>query len=124
MKLDERQGIALEPGKGERLTAEARVAFVKAELPDLSVFEFHLDGPFEGPEVHTHSDHTDSFYVLEGEVQFTVDGRTFTGGPGTFVSAPPGVEHTFTKPELGYARLLNIHAPEAGFADHLRKISD
>jgi quercetin dioxygenase-like cupin family protein len=49
----------------------------------------------------THSENTDSFYVLEGEVEFTVEGRTFTGGPGTFVSAPPGVEHTFGKPARG-----------------------
>jgi mannose-6-phosphate isomerase-like protein (cupin superfamily) len=124
MQLDEAHGIVLEPGDGERLTGKGRAALAKAELPHVSVFEFHLDGPFKGPELHTHSDHTDSFYVLEGEVQFTVDGHTFTGGPGTFVSAPPGVEHTFAKPEAGHAKLLNIHAPDAGFADHLREISD
>jgi quercetin dioxygenase-like cupin family protein len=123
MQLDEAHGIVSGPGEGERLTSGTRTAFVKADLPHLSVFEFHLDGDFEGPDVHTHSDHTDSFYVLEGEVQFTVDGRTFLGGPGTFVSAPPGVEHTFTKPGPGYARLLNIHAPDAGFADRLRDMS-
>jgi quercetin dioxygenase-like cupin family protein len=62
--------------------------------------------------------------VLEGEVEFTVEGWTFTGGPGTFVSAPPRVEHTFGKPGRGRARLLNVHAPDAGFADYLRTISD
>jgi quercetin dioxygenase-like cupin family protein len=124
MELDERHGIASGPGEGERLASGPRVALVKAELPHLSVFEFHLDGHFEGPEPHTHSDHTDSFYVLEGEVEFTVAGRTFTGGPGTFVSAPPGVEHTFAKPGSGHARLLNIHAPDVGFTDVLRKMSD
>jgi len=122
MELDE--GHVLDPGEGEKLTGEGRIAFVKAELPHVSVIEFHLDGPFEGPDPHTHSDHTDSFYVLEGEVQFLVDGRTFTGGPGTFVSAPPGIEHSFGKPEPGHAKLLNIHAPDAGFVVGLRDISD
>jgi quercetin dioxygenase-like cupin family protein len=118
------EGVVSAPGEGERLTSGARTAFVKAELPHLSVFEFILDDGFEGPEPHTHSDHTDSFYVLEGEVEFTVEGRTLIGGPGTFVSAPRGVEHTFGKPGRGRARLLNVHAPDAGFADYLREISD
>lgn len=117
-------GIVSGPGEGERLVSGARVALVKGDLPQISVFEFHLDGHFEGPEPHTHSDHTDSFYVLEGEVEFTVEGRRFTGGPGTFVSAPPGVEHSFGKRGPGSARLLNIHAPDAGFADDLREMSD
>ena len=116
-------GVVSLPGEGERLVSGNRVALVKSDLPGISLFEFHLDGPFEGPEPHTYSDHTDSFYVLEGEVQFTVEGRTFTGGPGTFVSAPPGVEHSFGKPGPGRARLLNIHAPDAGFADDLRQMS-
>jgi quercetin dioxygenase-like cupin family protein len=119
----EGEGVLIGPGEGERLTSGGRTAFVKAELPQLSIFEFHLDGRFVGPEPHTHSDHTDSFYVLEGEVEFTVEGRTFSGGPGTFVSAPPGIEHTFGKPGRDRARLLNVHAPDAGFADRLREMS-
>lgn len=114
------EGILSPAGEGERLTSGVRTAFVKAELPQLSIFDFHLDGPFEGPEPHVHSDHTDSFYVLEGEVELALEGRTLTGGPGTFVLAPPGVEHTFGKPNPGYARLLNVHAPDAGFAAWLR----
>lgn len=118
------EGVLSGPGEGERLPSGSRVALVKGELTELSVFEFHLDGNFQGPDPHTHADHTDSFYVLEGEVEFTVQGKTFTGSPGTFVSAPPGVEHTFGKPGPGRARLLNIHAPDAGFADRLREMSD
>ena len=30
---------------------------------------------FEGPDVHSHDDHVDSFYVLDGEVGFTVERR-------------------------------------------------
>ena len=117
-------GIVSGPGEGERLARGNRVAHVKADLPHLAVLEFDLDGYFVGPDVHTHDDHTDCFSVLEGEVEFTVDGRTFTAGPGTFVAAPPGVEHTFGKPGRGRARLLNIHAPDAGFVEFLRGTSD
>ncbi len=108
------------PGDGEPLAHRNRVAYVKAERLELAVLEFELDGDFEGPDLHTHDDHTDCFYVLEGEIQFTVEGETFTVSAGTFVAAPPGVEHRFGKPGPGRARLLNVHAPEVGFVERLR----
>ena len=74
-----------------RNAATRRVAIVKGALPHLSVFEFTIEGPFDGPDPHTHDDQTDSFYVLEGELDFHVDGERIRGGPGTFVAAPPGV---------------------------------
>ncbi|MBD0330456.1 MAG: cupin domain-containing protein [Thermoleophilia bacterium] len=117
------EAIVRLPGEGERLTQRNRVATVKAELPELGVLEFELDGHFTGPDLHTHDDHTDSFYVLEGEIEFTVEGTTFTGGPGMFVAAPIGVEHRFGKPGPTRARLLNVHAPGAGFVDRLRHAS-
>ena len=65
-----------------RNSETGRVAIVKGAVPQLEVFEFTIEGPFDGPDPHTHDDHTDSFYVLEGEVDFHVDGREFRGGPG------------------------------------------
>jgi hypothetical protein len=41
-------GIVKGSGEGERLTNGGRTAFVKTDLPHLSVFEFHLDGHFGG----------------------------------------------------------------------------
>ena len=48
-----------------------------------------------------------------------MDGETLLLGPRSFVAAPPGVEHTFTSGP-GRSRLLNVHAPSAGFHDWLR----
>jgi quercetin dioxygenase-like cupin family protein len=117
-------GVVSGPGEGEALRSERtrRVALAKAALPHLSVFEFTIEGPFEGPEPHTHNE-TDCFYVLEGELDFLVDGETIRGGPGTLVAAPPGVVHTFGKSDPGTARFLNIHAP-GGFEHVLRRESD
>jgi quercetin dioxygenase-like cupin family protein len=106
-----------------RNAATGRVAIVKGAVPQLSVVEFTIEGPYEGPPPHAHDDVTDSFYVLEGELDFHVDGETFRGGPGTFVAAPPGVMHTFGKRDTGTARFLNIHAP-GGFEHALRRMSD
>ena len=58
--------------------------------------------------------------MLEGEAEFTVDGETFRAGPGSYVAAPIGVEHGFRNAGDGELRLLNVHAPNTGFAQRLR----
>ena len=105
------------PGEGERVGPRGHR--VLGELPHLEAIELEFGPDFEGVDPHTHSDHTDSFYVLEGEVEFFLDGAWHRSGPGTFVSVPPGVEHGF-RPAGGHFRLLNIHAPRVGFIDRLR----
>jgi mannose-6-phosphate isomerase-like protein (cupin superfamily) len=67
-----------------------------------------------GPETHEHDDEDDSFYMLDGELLFTVDGEEIAAGPGTFVLVPPGVPHTFANHTDEPARFVNVHAP-AGF---------
>jgi mannose-6-phosphate isomerase-like protein (cupin superfamily) len=115
--------IFLRPGEGERLEANNRVATIKAGREELSLVEFELGPEFAGPEPHSHDDHVDSFYVLEGEAEFLVGDETLRLGAGSFVAAPIGVVHTFGNPGPGRARLLNIHAPSHGFHDWLRSVS-
>jgi quercetin dioxygenase-like cupin family protein len=107
------------PGEGERLERGYRSGRVLAELPDLEVIELTFQLGFEGVDPHTHPDHTDSFYVLEGDVEFLQDGEWHRVGPGTFLSVPRNVEHGF-RPCGVAVRLLNIHAPRVGFIDSLR----
>ena len=79
-----------------------------------------------GPGPHIHRRHSDSFYVLEGELEFGVGPRVepVRLGAGGFVLVPPGVVHTFLNPGPGEARFLNFHAPSMGFADYLRGNND
>lgn len=67
-----------------------------------------------GPPPHVHEEEDDSFYVLEGELTFTVEGKDLVAAAGTFVLVPPGLLHTFANRGDVEARALNIHAP-AGF---------
>jgi quercetin dioxygenase-like cupin family protein len=108
-------------GEGERLLGNRRVATIKIGRDEIDLIEFELEPGFGGPELHTHDDHTDSFYVLFGEIVFTAGDETFTARAGTFVAAPRGVPHAFTSPAGG--RLLNIHAPSTGFRERLREMS-
>lgn len=70
----------------------------------------HSDGP--PPHIHEHED--DSFFVMEGELTFTVSGKEVVAEAGTFVLVPPGLEHTFANRSDVVARVVNVHAP-AGF---------
>jgi len=83
------------------------------------VNEIEFDEAFSVPP-HEHSDHVDAFYVLAGEVEFATKDGVVTAGPGTFVAAAPGTLHGFGTKGPGRARLLNLHAPDAGFADRIR----
>jgi quercetin dioxygenase-like cupin family protein len=105
------------PGAGERYGRENGSTAILAELPDVSFIELVREDGWEGIPSHDHDDYLDSFFVLEGEVDFAGAGRA---AAGTLMAAPVGVEHGI-EPTSGDIRLLNIHAPDAGFADWIRR---
>jgi quercetin dioxygenase-like cupin family protein len=111
------------PGEGDRLESETRVATIKVGRDELALVEFELEPGFEGPDPHTHDDHVDSFYVLEGEPEFLVEDERLRLGAGSYVAAPTGVLHAFSNPGPDRARLLNVHAPSRDFHDDLRRMS-
>jgi quercetin dioxygenase-like cupin family protein len=112
--------VLLHGGEGERLEAGKRVATIKVGRGELSLVEFELEPGFEGPEPHSHDDHVDSFYVLDGEAEFLLGDERLLLGAGSFVAAPAGVVHTFSGGPVP-SRLLNVHAPSSGFHEWLRE---
>jgi quercetin dioxygenase-like cupin family protein len=117
------EAVFLRPGEGERLQTDTRVATIKVGRDELALIEFELEPGFGGPDPHSHDDHIDSFYVLDGEVDFFVEDEWMRLPAGSYVAAPLGVTHTFANKGDGRARLLNIHGPSTGFHDRLRKMS-
>ena len=113
-------GIVAGPDGGESLPRGPRAHRILAELPELEVIELRFGPDFPGVEPHSHEDHVDSFYVLEGEAEFVVGDETVRAGPGTYLAAPIGAVHGFRNAGPGELRLLNIHAPNTGFAGRLR----
>lgn len=107
--------IVVGPGEGERLSNEH---LIKVALPQLDLLEFTVGAEFRGPGPHFHEHHADSFFVLEGELEFTAGAETLLAGQGTSVSVPPGVVHSFTNAGA-YARFLNLHTP-GGFSGYVR----
>jgi quercetin dioxygenase-like cupin family protein len=105
--------------EGEKLPRGSRYHRVLAELPELEAIDARF-GPGFSVDPHTHADHVDSFYVLEGEAEFTLGDEVVRAGVGTWVAVPVGVLHGFRNAGDGELRVLNIHAPNTGFAQRLR----
>jgi quercetin dioxygenase-like cupin family protein len=120
MQLDEAHAVFLGPGEGERLSGPKREIYVRYAGPEYEVLEFECEPGFGPVDPHVHEDHTDSFFILEGEVEFTIGNEVVRAGPGTWVAAPSGVRHGFAIPGPGGARFLNIHAPGTGFIAGVR----
>src|SRR2546428_12360507 len=106
MELDEAHAVFLGPGEGERLPGRRRELRVKYDGAEFEVLEFACEPGFGPIEPHVHDNHTDSFFVLEGEVEFTIGHEVVRAGPGTFVAAPSGVRHGFWIPGPAGARFL------------------
>ncbi|WP_145028297.1 cupin domain-containing protein [Caulifigura coniformis] len=70
--------------------------------------------PGSGPPPHRHSREDEGFYVLEGELTITVDGRRETLSPGMFGNLPVGSLHFFRNEGSVPVRMLITVAP-AGF---------
>ena len=112
--------IFLRAGEGERVEHETTSHLIKAELPELSLFEMTFAPEFEGVDPHTHDGLVDAFLVLAGQVDFIVGDEVRRAGPGSFLAAPPGTRHGFSNPGPELLRVLNLHAPDRGFAGRLR----
>lgn len=48
-----------------------------------------------GPAGHIHTREDESWYIIEGELQFEVGDETATAGPGSLVYAPRNVPHSY-----------------------------
>jgi quercetin dioxygenase-like cupin family protein len=104
---------------GERFERADRIVTIRGAVPEVSAIEIEFEPGFT-VDPHRHADHTDAFYVLEGEVEFTIGDDVVRAGPGTFLAAPSGARHGFRNGGSGPARVLNLHAPDAGFAASVR----
>lgn len=108
-------------GQGELLERDDRRMWIRLARPELCLIEFDADPGYVGPKAHIHRKHVDSFYVLEGELEFELDGERVGAPAGTYVAAEPGVVHTFHNGSSGRVRFLNVHAPGMRFDEYLRR---
>jgi len=47
------------------------------------------------PPPHTHTKEDESFYLIQGEINFAVGEETYKGKPGDWIYLPKNIQHTF-----------------------------
>ena len=88
-----------------------RVALVEATLPPGGA----------GPPQHVHHQHDETFHVVSGTVRFTCGDAQVDAVPGTTVTAPIGVPHTFANPGDVPAVLVGTLTPDL-YVNYFREL--
>jgi quercetin dioxygenase-like cupin family protein len=86
---------------------------IKSEREDpVAVIEFSLQPGGSSYPAHIHRKIFEITYVVEGLVVARLGEQSAEYGPGTVITAPPGVAHSVVA-HGGPARTLTIHSPGA-----------
>ena len=86
---------------------------------DLMIAETPPNVP--GPPPHLHHSFEESFLIVEGEMEFFIDGEVKVLRAGESVDIPPGTLHTFGNKSDAPCKWVNIHSPK-GFRDFFEKM--
>jgi quercetin dioxygenase-like cupin family protein len=117
--------IAVQPGAGEALWFLGALATVKASSEAtagrVTVTEF-LAPCGHGSPLHIRKDHDQSFYVLEGELTFWLDGEIVAAPAGSYVYGPRGIPFRFTV-SSEQARFLLVTDP-GSFEQFMRALAE
>lgn len=113
------------PGEGANYDWSRDHTFVKVAAADsggaFALMEDNLKAEF-ALGLHLHRQHAETFYILDGSVNFYIDGDWLAAQPGACVHIPPGVPHALDLPTGRTARVLMIFQP-AGFDQFLAELA-
>lgn len=75
----------------------------------------------QGPPPHYHNNFKESFLIVEGEMEFFINGKVKTVKAGELVDIPSKTLHTFANKSNFACKWINIHSPKGfkGFFDAL-----
>src|SRR5215831_15496961 len=71
--------------------------------------------------IRLHHREDETFQILEGDYEFTVDGKSFVAKKGTTIFAPRGIPHTYRYLGQEPGRLMCVITP-AGFEGFFEEI--
>lgn len=66
----------------------------------------------QGPPPHVHHSFKESFLIIEGEMEFFVNGAIRVAKAGESVDIPPNTLHTFANKSDKPCKWINIHSPK------------
>ncbi|MEX0813948.1 MAG: cupin domain-containing protein [Chitinophagales bacterium] len=65
-----------------------------------------------GPPPHYHSKLSELFFVLEGKMEFNLDGKSVILNKGESIDLSPNCVHTFSNAGNTSCKWLNVHSPK------------
>lgn len=108
------QLIHRQPGEGQAFSAVGDVYRTLADGAQTGGAYVLVEArvpPGGGPPPHIHRREDEAFFILEGEITFTVGGRRIVAKPGAFLQAPRDIAHAFKNEGTVPARMLILIAP-------------
>jgi quercetin dioxygenase-like cupin family protein len=90
---------------------EIRYLQESEEPGEMSCFELVVPPGANVPPPHSHADHEELVYVLEGMLRYSVGGETRDLKPGDVMGTPKGAVHAFSNPHAAVARALVTNSP-------------
>jgi quercetin dioxygenase-like cupin family protein len=113
------------PGGGANYDWTQDHTFVKVSAADTggayALMEDNLKREFS-LGLHLHRQHAETFYVLQGDIDFYIDGDWMTATPGTTVHIPPGIRHAVQLRGVQTGKMLMIFQP-SGFDQYLEELA-
>ena len=118
-------GVTVAPDGGERLSWMGEPTLLKitgTQTENRYAMAEIITTPDGLVPLHVHHREDEAFYVLDGEVTFTIGDDTFDTGPGGFAFGPRDIPHRYTV-QTPVARMLMVFSP-AGFEGFIRETSE
>jgi quercetin dioxygenase-like cupin family protein len=104
----------IQPGKGKHVNMIGDILSIYLSKNEtngtFSILEDRIY-PGGGPPPHIQTREFEGFYILEGELDFNIDGKKITAKTGTVLNIPPNVPHNFKNNTNSIVRILVIISP-------------
>jgi quercetin dioxygenase-like cupin family protein len=117
------KAVVRRPGEGKQVSLAGKpLVFLVTgqDTKHTSMFDWTLPPGFS-TGTHVHRVQEETFYVLDGECEWTVGGEVIQAMPGTYVFIPPGVPHNIANASDNPARMIMTVSPP-GHEHHFEEL--
>jgi mannose-6-phosphate isomerase-like protein (cupin superfamily) len=114
--------VLLAPDEGELIEVAGNRIRIMVASPSQLVCDYSAAPHFPGPPLHVHPGFDETYLILEGRLQITVEEERSELAPGATAYVAGSVPHTFSNPSGERARFLSICSP-GGFEHFFRAVA-
>lgn len=104
----------VKPNKGKHMAVAGQINTIVASKEDTGGTYSFIECkvfPGAGPVPHIQTREHEAFYLVEGQLTFTVDKERIEAKAGTFINVPPNILHTFKNETDEIVKLITILSP-------------